>query len=135
MGPEFFIRLGWPAKALWPNNRTDRRSATASRQAAKLEGFAEARRVRAAIPADAHLVIEFFPPTEGRRDLDNLLASIKAHLDGIAQAAGVDDAGWSFTLRKGPVVKNGAVVVHATQADKWKAIGDLAREMVKGQVA
>lgn len=135
MSTEYLIRLGWPARCLSPNSRTDRRTATASRQAAKTEGWAEAMRARAVIPADAHMVIEFFPPKAGRRDLDNLLASIKPHLDGIAEAAGVDDAGWSFTLRKGPVVKNGAVLVHVRQADKWSAIGDLARKIMKGQVA
>lgn len=135
MSTEYLIRLGWPDRSLSPNARIDRRSATGTRKAARLEGWAEAKRVGAVIPADAHMVIEFFPPNKIARDLDNLLASIKAHLDGIANAANVDDSGWSFAVRKGPVVKGGAVLIHVTQADSWQAIGDLAKDIVKGTIA
>lgn len=129
------IRLGWPARCLSPNSRTDRRATTGSRKAARNEGFYAAKQAGAVIAEDAHLTVEFFPPDRIARDLDNLLASIKPHLDGIARAAGVDDKGWSFTIRKGPVVRGGAVLVHVHPADNWQAIGDLAANMVKGQVA
>ena len=119
--PDYLIRLGWPNRALSPNARVDRRKATEPRKAAVTEGWAEAKRTGAKIPADAHLDITFYPPNNQRRDLDNLLASIKPHLDGIARAAGVDDAGWSFTIRKGDPVKGGSVVIHVRN-DKPEAI-------------
>jgi crossover junction endodeoxyribonuclease RusA len=53
----------------------------------------------------------FHAPDKRRRDLDNLLASMKPHLDGLALAVGVDDAGWSFTVIKGSPVTGGCVVL------------------------
>lgn len=117
MSREYLIRLGWPNSALSPNSRKDRRSITDIRKRAKQEGWAEAKKHRAEIAENAHILIEFFPPDNRRRDLDNLLASMKSHLDGIASAAGVDDAGWSFTISKGPKVKGGAVLVHVLESD------------------
>lgn len=38
-----------------------------------------------------------------------MLASIKAGLDGIAQAWGVDDSRFRLTLQIGEVVKNGTI--------------------------
>jgi len=109
---EYLIRLGWPARGLHPNSRTDRRSATESRQKARAEGWAEAK--RAGLPAlpDAHVEITFYPPDNRRRDVDGMFSSIKSHLDGIAKATGVDDAGWTFTLSKAERVKGGAVMLH-----------------------
>lgn len=132
--PDYLIRLGWPNRALSPNARIDRRSVTPARKAAKAEGWAEAKRVGATIPADAHLEITFYPPNRQRRDLDNLLASLKPHLDGIARAAGVDDEGWSFTVRKGEPVKGGAVLIHVRSDDAWQSIGGLAHIELRGQI-
>jgi crossover junction endodeoxyribonuclease RusA len=56
--------------------------------------------------------ITFYPPDNRRRDLDGMFSSIKSHLDGIAKATGVDDAGWTFTLSKAEPVKGGAVMLH-----------------------
>jgi len=132
--PDYLIRLGWPHRALSPNARVDRRAVTPHRKAARTEGWAEARRVGAVIRADAHLDITFYPPNRQRRDLDNALASLKPHLDGIARAAGVDDAGWSFTIRWGEPVKGGAVVVHVRGDDAWQSIGGLAHIEIRGQI-
>lgn len=107
----FAVRLGWPARELSPNARVDRRIATRARQTAKMEAWAEIKRIRAKITADAHIEIVFHPPDQRRRDLDNLLASLKPHLDGLALAADVDDSGWSFTIRKGIPVAGGCVIV------------------------
>lgn len=133
--PDYLIRLGWPNRALSPNARIDRRSVTPARKAARTEGWAEAKRVGAKIPADAHIEVTFYPPNAQRRDLDNLLASMKPHLDGIAKASGVDDAGWSFTIRKGEPVKGGAVLIHIRSDDAWQHIGAVARDMMQGDVS
>ena len=46
------------------------------------------------------------------RDLDNLLASMKADFDGLSEALGVDDQLFNpLTLRRGEQVKGGAVVL------------------------
>jgi crossover junction endodeoxyribonuclease RusA len=40
------------------------------------------------------------PPDRRHRDLDNLLASIKAGLDGLADVWKVDDSKWSLQITK-----------------------------------
>jgi len=37
------------------------------------------------------VLMRFYPPSKRHYDLDNLLASMKAGLDGMADALGVDD--------------------------------------------
>ena len=103
------LTLSWFDSALSPNARKDRRHITGIRSAAREEGLWRAKAAKLVIPSDALLAITFCPPNNIRRDLDNCLASIKPHLDGIAKACEVDDAGWSFLLRKGPVVSGGAI--------------------------
>lgn len=46
-------------------------------------------------PFAVHL--KFIPPTRRRRDEDNLVASMKAAIDGLAQAMGVDDSEFRLT--------------------------------------
>lgn len=128
------IRLAWPHASLWPNSRTDRRGATSHRKAARTEGWAEAQSVKTLVLAEAHIIATFYPPDNRRRDCDNLLAAIKPHLDGIAAAAGVDDAGWMFTVMKGEPVKNGAVVLEFRGKGAWQQIGEVARQMIEGTV-
>lgn len=53
----------------------------------------------------------FCPPSRRGGDLDNMLAAMKAGLDGLACASGVDDAHWSITIARGEPVKGGAVHV------------------------
>lgn len=103
------IRLGWPPTVLSPNGRKDRRGITKVRNGYKTAAFYAARGVP--VSENAHLSICFFPPDNRRRDLDNMLGSIKAGLDGIALAAGVDDYGWSLGIKRCEPVKGGAVVI------------------------
>jgi len=109
---EYLIRLGWPSRCLHPNSRIDRRRATQSRQKARAEGWAEAKRIGLPALPETHVEVTFYPPDNRRRDVDGMFSSIKAHLDGIAEAMDVDDAGWTFTLTKGEPVKGGAVLLH-----------------------
>lgn len=62
-----------------------------------------------------HLTITFAPPDRQRRDLDNMLASIKAGLDGLSQVLEVDDSRWSLTIRKAETI-GGFVRVEVTNA-------------------
>lgn len=66
------------------------------------------RRVKA---RGASLTITFNPPDRQRRDLDNLLASIKHGLDAVSEAIGVDDSLFSIRISKGEPVNGGAVLV------------------------
>jgi crossover junction endodeoxyribonuclease RusA len=58
-----------------------------------------------------HIRVTFHPPDNRKRDIDNMLASIKSGLDGVADATGVDDNDWEITMRCREKVKGGAVIV------------------------
>lgn len=58
------------------------------------------------------MAIIFFPPSKRGFDLDNALASIKAGIDGISEAWGINDKMFRpITIDFGAVKKNGEVVV------------------------
>jgi crossover junction endodeoxyribonuclease RusA len=60
----------------------------------------------------AHLQLTISPPDKRHRDTDNVIASLKSALDGIADATGIDDSRWQW---QAPVVttpcKSGRIVV------------------------
>ena len=109
------VLLPWPPKELSPNARehfhAKAKVAKSYRQLAHLLACGG----KAPVGLDAaKVIITFEPPDNRRRDLDNMLSSIKSGLDGIAAAIGVDDSKWSLTIRKGEVVKGGLVTVEVT---------------------
>jgi len=55
--------------------------------------------------------IIFYPPSKARRDLDGMLSSIKAGLDGIADALEVDDCRFRLRIDLGDVKKGGAIEI------------------------
>jgi len=103
------LTIPWPPKALSANSRKQHRYSTKERKSYKRDCWALCKEAKFSA---THLDITFHPPDARRRDLDNMLASIKYGLDGIAEAMGVDDSVFSFTIRKGdPVRPHGAVVI------------------------
>lgn len=68
----------------------------------------------------------FHAPTKANRDRDNLIASLKADQDGIADACGVDDGRWQVDHAIGEPVRNGCVV-----ADITIVVADITIEVVK----
>ena len=101
----------WPHRELSPNARVDRWT-KAKRVKAYRTGVAweaKAAGVQKLDAPAAHLRITFCPPDARRRDLDNMLASIKPALDGLSDVLGVDDSRWSLTIERGPVVARGRV--------------------------
>lgn len=113
------IELPWPDPKLAPNRRNGKHwTAT---HAAKGKRLADARlltlqamRQAGYVPPAGTLamVLTFHAPDKRRRDLDNLLAAMKADFDGISQALGVDDQLFEpLTLRRGGLVSGGAVVL------------------------
>ncbi|MFZ9885496.1 MAG: endodeoxyribonuclease RusA [Candidatus Limnocylindrus sp.] len=55
--------------------------------------------------------ITFRIPDARRRDMDNMLAAIKAGIDAASDHVGVDDSRWTLTLAIGQPIKGGAVVI------------------------
>jgi crossover junction endodeoxyribonuclease RusA len=62
---------------------------------------------------DGPVMVEltYCPPTKRLCDLDNLLARTKHGIDALAEAMGVDDQIFEYTLRRGDPVKHGKVLV------------------------
>ena len=64
----------------------------------------DTRRIRARIT--------FHAPDNRHRDMDNMLASIKAGIDAVAKAIEVDDSRWDLVLERGmPKPRLGEVVI------------------------
>ena len=90
------IVLPWPDMSLMPNRKNGRHWAgtQAAKVRARQDGYYAAKEVKegTCLPdGNIPLRITFMAPDKRHRDLDNLLAAMKASLDGIAQALGVDD--------------------------------------------
>lgn len=111
------IDLPWPSPKLSPNARghwaiVHRAKATARMQA-KVITMAAMMAAQWQPPSDGTipLTITFCPPNKRDRDMDNALASLKAALDGVADALGVDDKRFVLTLQWGEPCKHGRVMV------------------------
>lgn len=116
-GLTFELDLPWPDRRLSPNARghwavTAKVKSAYRARCAAVALKAGARALVAGKEALAvHLV--FLPPDRRARDWDNLLASMKSGLDGLADAMGVDDRHWrlSFEVDRDTVVPHGRVLV------------------------
>lgn len=107
------IALDWPPSALSPNARIHYRAkakiVTSYRYAAFAAGINAGD-----LPPERPLsvTVEFCPPDARKRDLDNMLASIKAGLDGISDAYGLNDYDLNpITIKRCDPVKGGRVIV------------------------
>ncbi len=93
------ITIPWPLKALSPNQRlhwsTLARAKKSYRHACAWQAVAQGAR---RIDADRlHVSLQFVPPDKRRRDLDNLISSMKSGLDGLADVFAVDDSRWTLS--------------------------------------
>ena len=94
------IVLPYPDKVLSPNARAHwaaiARAKKKAREAASWATISAAGSKAKLAPYAAHeriaVAIKFYPADNRRRDTDNALASLKAALDGISDALGLDDS-------------------------------------------
>lgn len=111
------IRLPYPAPELFPNRKAGKHwgATHAAKVKAREDGHYMARMESHHFRdtgGDIPVSIVFCPPDKRRRDLDGCLSAMKASLDGIAAALGVDDSRFRpVLLNVGPVGKPGAVIV------------------------
>ena len=106
------ITLPWPPAILSPNQRPHWSAKSRAAAAYRAECFWATKSAQTATlkqgPLDLRVI--FCAPNKRKRDRDNLLASIKAGLDGMAQALGIDDSLFArVTIEMGPVIKCGEV--------------------------
>lgn len=107
------VRLPWPERRLSPNARVHWATLASCRSQAKAAAHRACKLWNLERPPSGTDAIEvsitFCPPDRRPRDLDNLLASIKAHLDGVAEYLSVDDSKWAIRLSRGAPAKGGCV--------------------------
>lgn len=85
------ITLPWPDSALSSNARVNRFARARAVKNARNMAWAVAMETpRIKCMPDAHLFIEYYPK-HYRFDIHNVPASLKAYIDGIADAMGCDD--------------------------------------------
>lgn len=94
------ITLPWVSNALSPNEKQHPMQVHKARKRAKHDAFFATKSAKVSVPADGRIPydLHFWPPGGGRYDEDNLIARMKAPLDGIAAALGVDDS--RFKIRE-----------------------------------
>lgn len=90
------VVLPWPARVLSPNARAHwavkRRAVQEARRFAHAEAFYKSQGARATPLGKIEYRCSFYPPDRRARDEDNLVASMKSYLDGVADALRVNDA-------------------------------------------
>jgi crossover junction endodeoxyribonuclease RusA len=94
------VTFPWPSKDLSPNSRGHWSKKAKAAKAYRLDCFYLAKEAGVTAPAEGpiHLHIEFVPPDRRGRDLDNMLASAKQLLDGLAEAMKVNDKRFAMAL-------------------------------------
>lgn len=115
----FSLELAWPSPALSPNGRLHWAKLASAKKAYRARCRAAGAPFAAVLAptlarhpnARLGLVLTFLPPDRRRRDMDNLLASMKAGLDGLADAWGVDDSRWRLAMEMGEPTTGGLVLV------------------------
>jgi crossover junction endodeoxyribonuclease RusA len=109
------IKLDWPPKELHPNARVYFRTKAAVTKIYRKAAYERAdwgNFFHADVESDIAVRIMFHPPDRRRRDLDNMLASIKAGIDGIADALCINDRLLNpITIERCEPVKGGRVLV------------------------
>lgn len=91
--------LSWPSRELSPNTRQHWRPHAAAKRSYRRLCWADALEQRANVRFGAafrgdvplHLRLTFCPPDRRRYDRDNLLARMKAGIDGLCDALQIDD--------------------------------------------
>lgn len=115
----YVIELPWPDRRLSPNARehwsTISRFKKVYRASCKLIGIAGGLRALARSEQAISVHLTFFPPDRRARDWDNMLASMKSGLDGLADAMGVDDSKWKLGFEVSEPTKGGVVLVQVSE--------------------
>lgn len=110
---QWLLRLSWPAKPLWQNRRYHWSAVSRVKAAQRREAWALTHHHLVARVPDAVIEFAFHPPPRSRPDAQNLPATVKGAIDGIADAMGCDDKGFRcvFPRSVGEPVKGGCVLV------------------------
>lgn len=111
----WILELPWPDRRLSPNARehwtTTSKIKKLYRARCKAIGLAVGLGYLEGSENAVSVCLTFFAPDKRARDMDNMLASMKAGLDGLADAMGVDDSKWRISMEVAESTKGGRVLV------------------------
>lgn len=106
------VLLPYPSSLLNPNRKANRHVKAKIFKKTKSEAYEIAMQSGLKGIQQRKIRLLFSPPDKRRRDIDNMLASMKASLDGIALAIGCDDVEFCpVILDRAPPIKGGSVLV------------------------
>jgi len=106
--------LPFPPASLFPNSKNGRHwgATVKDKKSYYAACFYLAKSAKPEVSGKIQLSITFHQPDNRHRDIDNMLAAIKAGLDGVSKAWGVDDRNFRpLMLDDGEVVKGGKIVI------------------------
>lgn len=90
MSQPIVIKLPWPAKPLHSNSRAPRMAIAGSVKKARGDAHIMAKQAGVGCWPEASILIEYWPPHR-KYDCSNCGSSMKAYIDGIADAMGCND--------------------------------------------
>lgn len=109
------ITLPWPPSTLSPNARLHWSAAARAKKSYRLACWACAKEQGAkAHSGPLTLRLDFYPPDRRSYDHDNLLARMKAGLDGLADAMKIDDKNFRPSVHVMPDI-GGMVKIHIAE--------------------
>lgn len=118
----FALELSWPDRRLSPNARehwsVTSKLKRAYRTRCRVLGEKVGVQALAGSQKAVAVHLTFFPPDKRARDMDNMLASMKSGLDGLADAMGVDDSRWRISIEVCEPVKGGVVFVQINAKER-----------------
>lgn len=142
MSCDYLIRLPWPPKILSRNVRAHWAEKARATKSARHTAWSLCKEAGVRLHDETvEIHFQYFPPNRYRRDAQNMPDMLKASIDGIADALGIDDH--TFRVHYAPtfseVTKGGAILAHIKPAkirtdDDWQQIGDIAKRMTRGGV-
>jgi crossover junction endodeoxyribonuclease RusA len=113
------FEIPFPPAALSPNARLHWRGVAAAKKSYRRTVGLLAIVARKGHKASGRqrLDFTFYPPGNHRYDRDNLIARMKAGIDGIADAMGMDDHNFDIgNIDIAPAVKGGLVRIHISES-------------------
>lgn len=111
------ITLNHPPRILHPNSRPHHMALARNKKKYRRDCFFVAKTVPAPVFQDGpiEITLVWHPKTKNAIDEDGAIASMKAGLDGVAESWGVDDSRFRLRFELAAPVKNGSVILRATQ--------------------
>jgi crossover junction endodeoxyribonuclease RusA len=92
------VTVSWPARPLWQNWRGHWSKRVASTKLARSEAQIVTLAAKPGkLTAPVRIIVRVYPPSRRRMDMANVIGALKASIDGIADALGIDDS--QFLIR------------------------------------